>query len=65
MRQYCVYKVTKSYPSMRQYTSLSTAHQKKLEKLLKEIKEWVYDSNSGETNTLNIESYSLRKALQK
>lgn len=32
---------------------------------MKEIEMWVYDSNSGETLTYKIDSYSLKKSLAK
>ena len=50
---------------MRAYTSLSTSHQKKLEQIMKEIDEWVFDTNSGENKFINILSYSLKKAIGK
>lgn len=33
--------------------------------MMKRVDEWVYDTNSGELLTFNIQSYSLKKALQK
>ena len=33
--------------------------------MMEQIDDWVYDSNSGETLTFNISSYSLKKALGK
>ena len=33
--------------------------------MMKEIKDWVYDTNSGETKVFKIPSYSLKKALGK
>lgn len=50
---------------MRAFTSLSIAHQKLLEKYMKQIEDWVYDSNSGEFLVLKVPSYSLKKALSK
>ena len=33
--------------------------------MIKQIEEWVYDSNSGEKLIFQIQSYSLKKALSK
>lgn len=33
--------------------------------MMKEIEDWIYDSNSGEKKTFQIQSYSLKKALSK
>lgn len=60
-----MWKVTKSFPAMRGYTSLSTTHQQKLTEYMTEIDEWVYDPNSGEIKMYLIQSYSLKKALAK
>ena len=44
---------------------LSAAHQKRLEELMVEIDDFVYDPQSGPTKTFEISSYSLKKALSK
>jgi hypothetical protein len=33
--------------------------------MMKRVDEWVYDTNSGDILTFTIQSYSLKKALQK
>ena len=32
---------------------------------MKQIKDWVYDTNSGEKLSFHIHSYSLKKAIAK
>ena len=43
----CCYRVAKHDPQARTFEALSTSHQNQLEKLMEQIKEWVYDPNSA------------------
>jgi hypothetical protein len=65
LKKECTWKVTKTFPSLRGYTSLSTSHQQRLKDIMKDIDEWVYDPNSEEQIKFTIHSYSLKKALAK
>ena len=65
VRQDCMYKVTKSFPSNRSYSCLSASHQIELNKILQMIEDWVYDQESGERLIFQIHSYSLKKAISK
>ena len=44
---------------------LSQTHQKRLEDMMSDIEDFVYDPNTTETHVIEVESYSLRKALSK
>jgi len=44
---------------------LSQTHQKRLEELMVEVEDFVYDPNTPESLTFLIESNSLKKALSK
>jgi hypothetical protein len=46
MKEDCKYKVTKTFPSVRAFTALSLKHEERLVEIMKEIDEWVYDTNS-------------------
>ena len=46
---------------MRSYSILSKTHQEELEKMLDEIKDFVYDPNSADKHIFRIESYALKK----
>ena len=46
-------------------SSLSTKHQKELDKFMVRIKEFVYDSQSSDREKFDIPNKSLQKALQK
>ena len=60
-----IYKVTKSFPSERSYSSLSEAHQRMLDDMMARIDEWVYDPSQQNKLVFNLQSYSLKKALGK
>ncbi len=60
-----IYKVTKSFPSERSYSSLSEAHQRMLDDMMARIDEWVYDPSQQNKLVFNLDSYSLKKALGK
>lgn len=60
-----MYKVTKIYPSERQFTCLSPNHDLMLKQYMEQIENWVYDPQSDKVLQLNIHSYSLQKALEK
>lgn len=60
-----MYKVTKIYPSERQFSCLSPNHDLMLKQYMEQIETWVYDPQSDKILQLNIQSYSLQKALEK
>ena len=55
----------KVFQPNRSFNSLSTTHQKLLVEMMKQIDEWVYDTNSEERLVFQVQSYSLKKALAK
>lgn len=65
LRSLCRQKATKNFESVRSYSVLSQTHQKRLEEMMLEIENFVYDPNTTEDLTFQIESYSLKKALSK
>lgn len=46
VRQQCVYRVTKVFPSERQFTCLSPNHDKTLKELMEKVEVFVYDATS-------------------
>lgn len=65
LKDLCRQKIQKNFESVRSYSILSKTHQEQLVKLIEEIKEFVYDPNTSDTLTFNIESYALKKALSR
>jgi len=65
LKKLCKQKVTKSFESIRTYSILSKSHQTRLEEMLEEIKEFVYDPTTNDKLVFNIQSYALRKALDR
>lgn len=61
----CVYRVGKHDPHVRTFEALSTSHQVQLERIMEEVKEWVYNPNSEKKLFFTIQSPSVRKCLDK
>lgn len=60
-----MYSATDKYPQFRQTIELSTERQKQLEEKLAEIESWVYNPCSEKRLAFEIESNSLKKAIDK
>lgn len=65
LKNLCKQKVTKNFESVRSYSILSKTHQEDLDKYLQEINDFVYDPNTSERLTFQIESYALRKQMSR
>lgn len=65
IRDLCRQKILKNFESVRTYSILSKTHQEQLAKMIEQIKDFVYDPNTSDTLTFQIESYALKKALSR
>ncbi|CDW82058.1 oxysterol binding family protein [Stylonychia lemnae] len=65
IKEKCMKKAQNLLIRQRQISLLSINHQMKLQEMMAQIEEWVYEANSGETLEFQIDSYCLQKALSK
>lgn len=65
LKKLCKQKVTKNFESVRTYSVLSKSHQNRLEEMLDQIKEFVYDPTTDDRLVFNVQSYALRKAVDR
>lgn len=65
LRKLCRQKVMKNFESVRTYSVLSKSHQDRHEEILQKVKEFVYDPNTDDRLIFNVQSYALRKALDR